>query len=196
MRRVHAARVPVIVRTPWLYFGERLAFFDSARYSSAPCSSTVLMPLPPGCAGRRRSRLAWCLRWMATHLLGHHAGRQPKPEAEEVRGSQYGSSTRGGPARADVEDRHRGDRDVRHHDGEEHDHLPPVAWTRPWAASPRGWPRPTRIRSFDTFKPSQRRTRDCNGTRSGARQELPPAGRVIHHFCARFARNRSSRGPG
>jgi hypothetical protein len=56
-------------------------------------------------------------------LLGHHAGRQPQPEAEEVRRNrvQFERAVR---LRAMQEDRHRRDRQVRRDQREEQD-LPP-----------------------------------------------------------------------
>ncbi|MNL31195.1 hypothetical protein D3C87_1529710 [compost metagenome] len=56
-------------------------------------------------------------------FLGHHARRQPQPEAEEVLRNRVQIQR---PVRhaAVQENGHAGDRDVRHHEGVDHD-LPP-----------------------------------------------------------------------
>jgi hypothetical protein len=57
-------------------------------------------------------------------LLGHHAGGEPEPEAEEVRGNRV-QVERAVRLRPVQEDRHRGDRDVRRDQGVRED-LPAV----------------------------------------------------------------------
>jgi hypothetical protein len=91
-------------------------FFASVRYSSLPVSTRLDAARLRLCGIVFGLALGVCLAVDRDPLLGHHAGAEPEPEAEEVRRDRV-QVERAVRLRAVQEDRDRGDRDVRRDQG-------------------------------------------------------------------------------